>query len=143
MAVEQRQRLTRQRRAILEELRATHSHPSADEVFERGRRDLPRISLATVYRNLEVLSQSGMVLKLDLCGAQRRFDGTTDEHYHVRCVVCERVGDVFIDTPSNLEAASQQASGFEITGHWLEFSGICPGCSKKKSGNAAGAQQAQ
>jgi len=104
---------------------------------------MPHISLGTVYRNLEVLSQSGMVLKLDLCGAQRRFDGTTDGHYHVRCVVCGRVGDVFIDVPSNLEAASQEASGFEIIGHWLEFSGICPDCSKKKNRGAAGTQQAQ
>ena len=62
--------MTRQRRVILEALRGTTSHPTADEVYEMVRRRLPRISLGTVYRNLEILSGEGLVAKLEMAGTQ-------------------------------------------------------------------------
>jgi len=85
--------MTKQRRVILDELRKLKSHPSADELYRRVRRFLPRISLGTVYRNLEVLSQQGVVQKVELGGPQRRYDGDATTHYHVRCVECGRVED--------------------------------------------------
>jgi len=121
-------RMTRQRRVILKELRENRSHPAADEVYQMVRRRLPRISLGTVYRNLEVLSAHGMIRKLELGGSQRRFDGDSANHYHVRCVRCDRVEDAPIETVGEIEDALRRVSDFEIIGHRLEFMGICPTC---------------
>lgn len=123
--------MTRQRRLILEELKNLRSHPTADEVYETVRKRMPRISLGTVYRNLEVLSQSGLALKLDLGGTRRRFDGTASEHYHVRCVRCGKVADLPVEPIEGLEAAVRNDSDFEIIGHRLNFLGLCPMCRGK------------
>ena len=69
-------------------------HPTADEVYQVVRKRLPRISLGTVYRNLDVLSESGEISRLDRCGAQYRFDGDLEQHYHIRCSSCGRVDDI-------------------------------------------------
>jgi len=121
-------RMTRQRRLILQEVQASTSHPTADEIYRQVRRKMPRISLGTVYRNLDVLSQCGMIRKLDMAEGQRRFDGTMASHYHVRCTVCDRVGDVWLDPPSDLQYAESGAGGYQIMGHRLEFFGLCPSC---------------
>ena len=70
-------RMTRQRKVILEIMKNVTSHPTADQVHQMVRKTLPHVSLATVYRNLEILSEHGMIQKLELAGAQRRFDGKT------------------------------------------------------------------
>ena len=95
--------MTKQRRVILDEFRKLKSHPSADELYGRVRRLLPRISLGTVYRNLEVLSQQGVVQKVELGGPQRRYDGDITTHYHVRCVECGRVEDAPVKPVRSVE----------------------------------------
>ena len=129
MRLQTEPRMTRQRRVILEELRAAKSHPTADELFESVRQRLPRISLATVYRNLETLSECGMVKRLGPLGTQRRFDGDTSGHYHVRCRGCGSVADLQIEPLAGLEEAARPNTDYELLGHELEFVGICPACS--------------
>lgn len=121
-------RMTTQRQVILEELRKLKSHPTAGELCQIVRQRLPRISLGTVYRNLEILSRSGVVLKLDVAGLEMRFDGTVDNHYHVRCLDCGRVADVEMGLLEGLEQTISQHSDFEVLGHRLEFVGHCPAC---------------
>jgi Fur family ferric uptake transcriptional regulator len=121
-------RMTKQRRVILETLRRSKVHPTADEVYAKVREELPRISLGTVYRNLQILEEMGEVKVIAVGGNQRRFDGTVENHYHVRCLQCGRVADMSIEPNGALEKAAQKASDFEITGHHLEFVGMCPGC---------------
>jgi Fur family ferric uptake transcriptional regulator len=121
-------RMTCQRQIILEELRKVKTHPTADEVYQMVRQRLPRISLGTVYRNLEILSKSGMVLKLELGGSQRRFDGAVQSHYHVRCSRCGCVQDVVMQPVRDLEDKLRGQCDFEIVGHRLEFIGVCPAC---------------
>ena len=87
-------RMTNQRRVILQELRNVHSHPTADDIYIMVRKTLPRISLGTVYRNLEILSEMGLIKKLVGCGRQRRFDGDIENHYHIRCVKCGKIDDL-------------------------------------------------
>ena len=128
MPVKKTFRMTRQRRIILDELRKLDTHPTADEVYDSVRKRLPRISLGTVYHNLEILSQWGLAQKLELAGTPRRFDGCMDDHYHVRCVKCGRVEDVHMEPFRNLEATVQGQSAFVITGHRLKFVGFCPDC---------------
>ena len=123
--------MTRQRQVILEVLRETNNHPSADELYQRVRTRLPRISLGTVYRNLEVLCELGEIQKLELSGALKRFDGTPQRHYHIRCLNCGRVDDAPIAPLNRLEDELYSATVFEIISHNLEFTGYCPDCTKK------------
>ena len=116
---------------ILEELRSKNNHPSADELYERVRKKLPRISLGTIYRNLEVLSQLGEIQKLNLSGSLKRYDGTPSKHYHIRCIRCDRVDDAPIAPLNQIEDELYQATVFEIIGHNLEFTGLCPACTKE------------
>jgi len=124
-------RMTRQRRVILEELEKMHSHPSADELYMEVRKRLPRISLGTVYRNLEILSEMGKIQKLETGGSVKRFDWNPSKHYHIRCVACGRIDDAPIAPLDQIEDDLYGATVFTITGHRLEFTGFCPECSKK------------
>jgi Fur family ferric uptake transcriptional regulator len=121
-------RHSRQRDIILEEVRRDKTHPSAQEVFERVRFRLPKISLGTVYRNLEQLAAHGLIRKLELPGEQRRFDADLSEHYHVRCLVCGRVDDIYGPPLINLAQSFPLLQEYTILGHRLEFVGICPRC---------------
>ncbi len=131
MLQEINRRITKQRQVILEELRKLNTHPSADEIYKVVRRRLLRISLGTVYRNLEVLAQMGEIQKLELSVSLKRYDWDTNKHYHIRCVRCNRVDNVPIAPLNQLEDELYGATVFEIIGHNLEFTGLCPECSKK------------
>lgn len=121
-------RMTRQRRVILEELCKVDTHPSADEVYAMVRKRLPRISLGTVYRNLEILAESGDIQKLEPGGTLKRFDGKTEHHYHLRCIRCDRVFDAPADFDITIKHDLKNATDFKIIGHKLEVIGICPEC---------------
>ena len=125
------QRNTRQREVILEELRRLSSHPTAVGLYEIVRRRLPRISLGTVYRNLEILSRSGVIQKLELEGPRRRFVGSVSDHYHITCLNCGKVEDVCLEPFRALEDSVRSVSEYEILGHSLKFLGMCPQCSKR------------
>lgn len=87
-------RLTNQRKLILKQLQSVTSHPTADELYDMVRQHMPRISLGTVYRNLETLSALGLVRKLDNASGQKRFDGDMSSHHHIRCERCGKIGDI-------------------------------------------------
>ena len=127
-------RITRQRRAILDELGKTRAHPTADAVFARVRRRLPRISLATVYRNLLLLAERGMIQVLEQGGSPRRFDGNRVLHDHVRCLRCGQVEDTGLSLPVAHGKAAGAARGYRILGHRLELLGLCPECRTKGRG---------
>ena len=123
------QRFTEQRAAVYRYLAATDIHPTADEVFSAVRRDLPGISLATVYKSLETLVGCGLAVKLTYTDASSRYDGRTDPHHHARCVACGAVTDIPGELPSReITALRRRAGGFTITGYRLELSGYCPTC---------------
>jgi Fe2+ or Zn2+ uptake regulation protein len=124
-------RTTQQRTIILEELRRGKDHPSADEIYNRVKKRLPRISLGTVYRNLEILSQLGEIQELKLSGSLKRYDWNPNKHYHIRCVNCDRVDDAPIAPLNQIEDDLYEATVFEIIGHNLEFTGLCPDCTQK------------
>jgi Fe2+ or Zn2+ uptake regulation protein len=127
----QKYRMTNQRQVILEEIQKVNTHPTADEVYEIVRRRLPRISLGTVYRNLEILSACGLIQKIGPLSSQMRFDGITKNHYHLRCNYCGRVEDAPIESIDDIENAVRSLSDYNIIGHKLEFIGICPECRQK------------
>lgn len=117
-----------QRQIILEELQREKNHPSAQELYERVRHRLPKISLGTVYRNLEQMAANGLIQKIEAAGGQRRFDGDLGDHYHVRCLYCGRVEDAPLPMLSRLNQTFGKMSNYTILGHRLEFLGICPHC---------------
>lgn len=124
-------RMTNQREMILRELKKSKKHLTADELYERVKKFMPRISLATVYRNLEILSDVGMIRKLEISGRQKRFDSELEDHDHIYCVQCHRIENLDIgDNDVNL--AVTDTKGYTITGRRLEVTGICPKCQKKQ-----------
>jgi Fur family ferric uptake transcriptional regulator len=127
-------RMTPQRSIILEELRKSKAHPTADEVYEVVRRRVPRVSLATVYRNLELLTQAGLIQTVELGGCPRRFDGRAGEHLHVRCLDCGKVEDISDGLLGRAKKRVGKLSGYRILGHHLEFTGRCPDCEKEGKG---------
>ncbi len=134
-------RMTKQRSVILEELSKVRTHPTAYDVYEMVRVRLPRISLGTVYRNLEHLSSTGMIRRLDLGGGQRRFDFVNDDHMHIRCIACGRVDDVVLNQAhgmTTIEEMVGSTSGYQVLGCSMDFQGICPRCRDKKGRGSDG-----
>jgi Fur family ferric uptake transcriptional regulator len=120
--------MTRQRSVILDTLLSMRTHPTADELYAVVRRQLPSVSLGTIYRNLDVLARSGQVRKLEAGGSQARFDAELEPHHHVRCGACGRVDDVAITHEFQVTGPEQSQHGFSITGYRIEYEGLCPDC---------------
>ena len=120
---------TKQRQLILEAVRATNSHPTADELFQMIRRELPTISLATVYRNLNFLSEIGEIRKLAMPGMPDRFDWRMDPHDHMVCDTCGQVVDFVLPHDLGQEIAS--ACGAQVDGYTLVAHGTCAHCRVK------------
>jgi Fur family ferric uptake transcriptional regulator len=121
-------RITRQRQVILDELKRADSHLTADEIFERVRRIIPRVSLGTVYRNLEILYSRGLINKLETTGHQKLFEANTNDHHHMHCEKCGKILDIPAKSV-NFDIKSVKAGKeFEVTGYRLELLGICAQC---------------
>ena len=128
-------RMTHQREVVLHELRRCQNHPTADELYGRIKKKLPRISLATVYRNLEILAEAGLIGKLEVSGRQKRFDWDPVDHAHVSCVCCHRVDNMDSTSLPCPRITPEQQRGYEITGCRIEFFGVCPTCRQRKRPN--------
>lgn len=131
-ATTKRQRMTRQRLVILETLRQTSDHPTADILYDEVRKKLPHISMGTVYRNLEMLAASGLISVLQPERTQMRFDANVGGHYHMTCTRCGALQDLPYapsdDAFKNLENALGTFTKYGIFGHKLEFFGLCEKC---------------
>ena len=121
-------RRTKQKETILRVLKGTASHPTADWIYNEVRKEIPNISLGTVYRNLRLLCETGEILELDLCGTLSRFDSRQDNHYHFRCENCGRVFDVEEPVDEEMDRRIARRTGFRISCHRLEFRGLCQQC---------------
>lgn len=130
-------RITYQRKIILEELKNLGNHPTVDEVYMVVKKRLPKISMSTVYRSLEVLSKNGFIKKLEPVDTQKRFDDNTSKHYHFYCTNCGKMKDA----PVNIEMVEKlekeidtiekimERNGYKVDGYTLEFFGKCKNCS--------------
>jgi len=121
-------RNTKQREVILSVLRGTDTHPTADWVYQEVRKELPNISLGTIYRNLRILVESGQALELSFSSDCSRFDGNPENHYHFACTECGNVYDIDMPLVQGLDAEAEKASGHKVMFHRLEFYGICQAC---------------
>jgi len=125
-----KRRHTKQRDLILETLRSVNTHPTATEIYDMVRPIMPNISLGTVYRNLEQLTEAHKIQKLDHTGSQSRFDGTPDFHAHILCSSCGRVDDVTTDKYLQPQVKIDDFQGYAIRGMRVEFVGTCQSCSE-------------
>lgn len=122
---------TKQRQAIIEAVDIENHHPTADKIYEDVRKVLPKVSLGTIYRNLERMVKDGDLTALDFANTPRRYETRERPHYHVYCINCNRVEDIFSDTlVADIDKIGDLASnqGFRVLGHSLEFYGVCSEC---------------
>lgn len=126
-------RNTIQRSLILDAVNKLHCHATVDEVYNEIVKKHPTISRATVYRNLNLLSEMGEIRRLQIPGTADRYDHINSKHCHVKCQICERVFDVDMDFVSGLENEIRDTHGFDFTGYDIIFHGICPECKNKRN----------
>ncbi len=122
-----------QREAIREALMSVKTHPTAAEIYTMVRKDIPNISLGTVYRNLSQLADAGEILRITTGEGTERFDATTDEHYHLACRCCGGVSDIDLPHFDDMDEAAERATGAKVERHSLIFYGVCPACRKQES----------
>jgi Fur family transcriptional regulator, peroxide stress response regulator len=119
---------TKQREAILQILKNNRSHPTADQIYDLIRKDIPNISKGTVYRNLQVLREDGTISELNLNGTLGRYEEKRVRHYHFRCEQCGRVFDLDEPVNSEIDKRVAERTGFKVISHQTEFQGLCREC---------------
>ena len=122
---------SRQRELILETVQRSDDHPTADTIYTRVRAQDPKVSLGTVYRNLNLLCENGQLLKVPIPGASDRFDHTLGDHAHAYCEVCGSATDVLPQALPMLQEALKGGCGFQVHQMNLVLEGVCPECQKK------------
>lgn len=119
---------SKQRELIYTQVKNYPTHPTAEEVYRTLKTENPNLSLGTVYRNLNQLSEAGMLLKIPIADGSDRFDGRTDRHYHMICEKCHRVFDIELDCLDGIPSSVMRQSGHKITQITLNLKGICSEC---------------
>ena len=124
---------SRQRESIKEYLMSTKEHPTADIIYQNVKKEYPKISLGTVYRNLTLLVEVGEVKKISTGDGTEHYDADTSAHSHYYCRCCHRLLDLEI-TPSVDQVLSASSAGLgTIESANLLFTGICNNCMKEQS----------
>lgn len=122
-------RMTSQRMKILRYLRSVKTHPTAEEVYKNVKKDLPAITLATVYRNLNLLADQGEILKIEI-GGHFRFDGDKCCHQHFVCQKCGNIFDIFNQKISDYAMKNIRSKDFEPECVTIIFKGLCKKCKR-------------
>lgn len=123
--------ITTQRKVLLEVLESLKYHPTAEEIYAEIRKRHPKVSLASVYRNLDLLSENGFIKKLDTGQTQKRYDPIVKQHYHIICVKCGKLEDVDLNPFSGIEDTIENQTGYNVISHNFQVNGVCPECIQK------------
>lgn len=126
-------RITPQRQAIMRYLISSHSHPTADEIYQALSPKFHNISVATIYNNLRVFKDIGIVKELTYGDSSSRFDFNTHNHYHIICEKCGKIVDFHYPQLDEVEQLAQHVTDFDVTHHRMEIYGVCKEC--KEEGN--------
>jgi Fur family transcriptional regulator, peroxide stress response regulator len=126
-------RITPQRHAILEFLIDSMAHPTADDIYKALEGKFPNMSVATVYNNLRVFREVGLVKELTYGDASSRFDFVTTDHYHVICDGCGKIVDFHYPGLDEVEQLASHVTGFKVNNHRMEIYGTCTECSVKET----------
>ena len=138
-----RKRTTRQLEQVFAALQGDHTHPFAHQIYQRVHRKLPRISLATVYRNLHSLVEEGKIRSILLDEQGARFDPETSPHDHFVCERCGRVVDLFLRRARQVDLSPLAKQGYVVTTHNLTVHGTCQVCAARRrtKGTRSGARK--
>lgn len=123
-------RNTIQREIVLDAVNSLQFHPTPEEIVEFVNKRYPNISRSTVYRNLNILEQSGVILRVRIPNAADRFDFNVTNHYHIVCEKCGRVDDLEMPYLDNLNSNIINSNGYSVNSHSIVFFGECPDCNK-------------
>jgi len=123
---------SRQRDRITEVLRGTQSHPSADWIYSRLKKEFPNLSMGTVYRNLNILIEQGLIQKIDFGSTFSRFDADVSPHYHLICETCSSVADLKLLFYDEINEKVEETTDFSVSRHRIEFYGLCKKCAERK-----------
>ncbi|MEK3980436.1 peroxide-responsive transcriptional repressor PerR [Psychrobacillus sp. FSL K6-2836] len=121
-------RITPQRHAILEFIIQSMSHPTADDIYKALESKFPSMSVATVYNNLRVFREAGLVKELTYGDSSSRFDFVTNDHYHMICDACGKIVDFHYPGLDEVEHLASHLTGFDVSYHRMEIYGVCPTC---------------
>ena len=122
--------LTKQRKVVLQSIRAANEHLTANEIFEHSKSLLPSISFATVYNSLRYLKEAGHIAEKNFENGATRYDRITARHDHALCIECGKLIDMKLDLPKELVKAAAKSSKFKPESIELTLRGFCPECSK-------------
>lgn len=128
IARERGYKLTPQRLAVFKTIVLRKDHPRADDIYQQVKKKYPMISLATVYKTLDVLKDIGLVSELGYREEGCRYDGNVSLHANMVCLKCKNIKDLAIDSLSKIEGLVAAKSGHTIIGSRIEFYGYCSGC---------------
>jgi Fur family peroxide stress response transcriptional regulator len=126
-----KEKLTRQRDAVLQVIRAREDHPTANEIFQAARLHLPTISYATVYNSLRYLKEAGLVHEIKFGDGASRYDRETERHDHAICNDCGKLVDFDLPQAADLIQAAARKSKFKAASIHLTLTGVCPDCRKE------------
>jgi Fur family transcriptional regulator, peroxide stress response regulator len=126
-------RHSRQREEILSLLRSTDFHPTADWIYQEMKKGFPHLSLGTVYRNLAILADQGLVKKIHSGSTFDRFEARVEPHYHLICSRCRTISDLDMPIYQEINDRAGRMTDFQIQGHRIEFYGLCSACRIKKA----------
>jgi Fur family peroxide stress response transcriptional regulator len=121
---------SRQRDRILEILTGTGIHPTASWVYDKLKKEFPDLSLGTVYRNLNILIEQGLIRKIDFGSTFDRYDANISPHYHFICERCGSISDLDIPMFKELNSKVNSTTQFKPNRHRIEFYGLCSSCGK-------------
>ncbi|MBY4796892.1 transcriptional repressor [Collinsella sp. AGMB00827] len=127
--MEVRRRHTHQRQLVLDAVLARSDHPTAEDIFTDVRTKDAKISRGTVYRNLNLLEESGLISSVHVPGGNR-FDWRTDDHSHVVCTSCGAIADAPLPSDNQLDSLASSHTGYKISSHSTVFYGLCPACQR-------------
>jgi len=130
-----RERQTRQLDATYAVVHAAHDHPTAEHVHERVQQRLKRISLGTVYRNLQKLVAQGRVRVVRIGPRSARFDAMLEPHEHFMCEICDEITDLSSAVAVPIRRTSLRRRGYNVTGQTTTFFGTCPRCARATRSN--------
>lgn len=123
---------SKQREQILKCIEESHAHPTAEEIYESLKKDNPKLSLGTVYRNLELLYNNGLICKITSKFGADRYDAEKRSHYHAECIKCGEVDNIIMEKLDNLNAYASKKLECEVISHNIVFNTLCKKCKEKE-----------
>jgi Fur family peroxide stress response transcriptional regulator len=123
-------RRSRQRNRIFEILEKSKNHPAANWIYDRLRKEFPDLSMGTVYRNLGVLVEQGLVNRIDFGSTFDRYEARILPHYHFICESCGSVTDLEVPVDETLTKKLRKATGLRATRHEIRLYGTCRTCER-------------